>query len=330
MVWFAVLEEDVKKNAVIVNLVSVLMVILQPYTAGSPMNECVRWTNLSWTRISDLLKEKGLYVGRYVVKNLMKQLGYVRRKMVKCKTMAQVAFRNEQFEYIKKITNEFIFNGFPVLSLDTKKKELIGNFYGDGHLLTHEQIEVSDHDFKSFADATVVPHGIYDLYQKICYLTLGRSSDTAEFMCDNLRYYWKNYIRYHYPFAEKMLLLCDGGGSNGCRFHVVKEALYHLAVELDIAIVVAHYPAYCSKWNPVEHKAFCHITRAWQGIVFDSFQTVEEMAKIATTKTGFAVKVWQNKKEYQSGKKASEEFLTKYPVIFNQCLPQWNYTLEAG
>ena len=94
------------------------MVILHPYTAGSPMNEAIRWTNLSCTRISELLKEKGLYVGRYVVKNLMKQLGYVQRKMVKCKTMAEVAFRNEQFEYIKKITKEFIFNGLPVLSLE--------------------------------------------------------------------------------------------------------------------------------------------------------------------------------------------------------------------
>jgi hypothetical protein len=306
------------------------MVILQPYTAGSPMNEGIRWTNLSWTRISELLKGKGLDVGRYVVKKLMKQLGYVRRKMVKCKTMAQVAFRNEQFEYIQKITREFIFNGLPVLSLDTKKKELLGSFYRDGYLLTHEQINVFDHDFKSFSDGTVVPHGIYDLYQNICYLTLGHSSDTAEFMCDNLRYHWKNHIRYHYPFAGKILLLCDGGGSNSCRSHIVKEALHDLAKELDIEIVVAHYPAYCSKWNPIEHKAFCHITRAWQGVVFDSMQTVELKAKRAITKTGFSVKVWQNLKEYKTGKTATDEFLIKYPVKFNTFLPKWNYSLKTS
>ena len=306
------------------------MVILQPYTAGSPMKEYIRWTNLSITRISELLKKKGLNVGRYVVKNLMKRLGYVRRKMVKCKTMAQVSFRNEQFEYIKKLISEFILNGLPVLSIDTKKKELIGDFYRDGHLLTHEQINVFDHDFQSFALGTAVPHGIYDLYQKICYLTVGRSSDTAEFMCDNLRYHWKNHIRYHYPFADKMLLLCDGGGSNGCRHHVVKEALYNLSKELQMEIVVAHYPAYCSKWNPIEHKAFCHITKAWQGIVFDSFKTVEETAKNATTKTGFSVKVWQNEKEYKTGKKASDEFMINYPVKYNQLLPKWNYSLNAG
>ena len=305
------------------------MVILHSYTAGSPMNECIRWTNLSWTRISELLKDKGLDVGRYVVKKVMKQLGYVRRKMVKCKTMVEVAFRNEQFEYIKKITKEFISNGLPVLSLDTKKKELIGNFYRQGHLLTHEQVNVFDHDFKNFSQGTVVPHGIYDLYQNTCYLTLGQSCDTAEFMCDNLSYYWENHIRHYYPAAGKILLLCDGGGSNGSRFHVVKEAFHNLAQKLKIEIVVAHYPAYCSKWNPIEHLAFCHITRAWQGIVFDSFQTVEDKAKMATTKTGFSVEVWQNKKEYKTGKKASEEFLTNYPVKFNKFLPQWNYSLEG-
>ena len=203
------------------------------------MNEFIRWTNLSWTRISELLKSKGFDVGRYVVKNLMKQLGYVRRKMVKCKTMAQVAFRNEQFEYIKKLTWEFMANGLPVLSIDTKKKELIGNFYRDGYLLTHEQVDVFDHDFKSFSKGTVVPHGIYDLYQNICYLTIGQSQDTADFMCDNLRYYWENYIRHYYPGVGKMLLLCDGGGSNGSKFHVVKEALYLLAKELEIEIVAS-------------------------------------------------------------------------------------------
>jgi hypothetical protein len=110
------------------------MIILQPYSAGSPMNELVQWTNLSFTRISELLKAAGLDVGRYVVKNLMKELGYVRRKMVKCKNMAETALRNEQFEYIKKIIYEFISRGLPVLSLDTKKKELLGNFYRQGHL----------------------------------------------------------------------------------------------------------------------------------------------------------------------------------------------------
>ena len=312
------------------NLINILMVTLQPYTAGSPMNELIRWTNLNWTRISELLKGKGLNVGRYVVKNLMNQLGYVRRKMVKCKTMAQVTFRNEQFEYIKKLTWEFMANGLPVFSIDTKKKELIGNFYRDGHLLTHEQVNNFDHDFKSFADGTVVPHGIYDLYHNICYLTLGQSSDTAEFMCDNLHYYWENHIRPYYRSVEKMLLLCDGGGSNGSRYHIVKEALHNLSKELKIEIVVAHYPPYCSKWNPIEHKAFCHLTRAWQGVVFDSFQTVQDYAMMATTKTGFAVKVRQNEKEYKTGKKASEEFLNKYPVKFNKFLPQWNYSLNVG
>ena len=311
-------------------LVNVLMVILQDHTAGSPMNEKVRWTNLSWFRISELLKGQGLNAGRYVVKNLMKQLGYVRRKMIKCKTMVEVKFRNEQFEYIRKQVGEFVSCGLPVLSIDTKKKEMLGNFYREGHLLTQEPIEVNDHDFQSFSDGSVVPHGIYDLHQNKCYLSLGQSKDTAEFMCDNLRYFWENRIKYYYPAASKMLLLCDGGGSNGCRQHVVKQALYHLSKELEIEIVVAHYPAYCSKWNPIEHKAFCHITRAWQGEVFSSYQKVAQMAEKATTKAGFSVEVWQNHKQYATGIKASEEFMKEYPVKFNEFLPLWNYSLNVS
>lgn len=312
------------------NLVVVLTVIIKEYTAGDPMDDTVRWTNLSWFHISELLKKRGLDVGRYVVKNLMKQMGYVRRKMVKCKTMVQVKDRNEQFENIRDLVREFISSGLPVLSIDTKKKEQLGNLYREGRLLTQQAIEVFDHDFQSFSDGTIVPHGIYDLYQNKCYLTLGQSKDTAEFMCDNIRYFWENHIKYYYPAAGKMLLLCDGGGSNGCRHHVVKEALSGLAKGLQLEIVVAHYPAYCSKWNPIEHKAFCHITRAWQGEVFSSLQKVADMAQRSTTKTGFAVEVWKNKNQYTSGIKASDEFMKEYPVKYSGVLPLWNYSLNAS
>jgi hypothetical protein len=319
-----------KKAHLMDQLPSVIMSILQPYTAGSPMNESIKWTNLTLTRISELLKGNGLNVGRYVVKGLMKQLGYVRRKMVKCETVTTVEFRNEQFENIKKFTKEFTSGGLPVLSIDTKKKEMLGKFYREGHLLTHEYIKVFDHDFKSFSEGTVVPHGIYDTFHNTCYLTLGQSADTAEFMCDNLYYHWENHIRAHYPEAKKMLLLCDGGGSNSSRSHLVKEALCHLFQKIEMEIVVAHYPPYCSKWNPVEHKAFCHITRAWQGIVFDSMQTVEDKAKLATTKTGFSVEVWRNKEEYKTGQKVSKDWDEKKSVKFNTLLPKWNYVFNAA
>jgi hypothetical protein len=259
---------------------------------------------------------------------MMENLGYVRRKMIKSLPMKEVAHRDEQFRHIGKLRDEFISCGLPILSIDTKKKELLGNFYRDGHLYTKESIKTFDHDFPSFSEGTIIPHGIYDVYQDKCYLTIKWSKDTAEFMCDNIAHHWESELKYLYPAASKMLLLCDGGGSNGCHFHVVKEALYKLSKRLEIEIVVAHYPAYCSKWNPVEHRAFSNITRAWQGVPFDSYKTVVELAAQANTMTGFSVDVWINEKIYQIGGKASDDFMDKYPVTFNDVLPVWNYSLN--
>jgi hypothetical protein len=292
------------------------------------MRENILWTNLSLSNISKQLASKGFSAGIFVVKRMLKNLGYVRRKMIKALPMKEVEHRNEQFLHIKELRKEFISCGLPVLSIDTKKKELLGNFYRDGHLYTSEAIKVFDHDFPNFSEGKIIPHGIYDVYQDKCYLTIGGSHDTAEFVCDNIEYHWENELKYLYPAAAKMLLLCDGGGSNGCRFHVVKEAIYKLAKKLEIEIVVAHYPAYCSKWNPIEHRAFSNITRAWQGVPFDSYKTVVDLAEKAETTTGFSVDVWVNEKIYQIGIKASDDFMNKYPVKFDDFLPLWNYRLN--
>lgn len=304
------------------------MIILKDFTAGHPMKENILWTNLSCSRISELFLSFGIKAGVHVVKQLLKSQGYVRRKLVKSKTMSVVEDRNEQFEYISNLKQDFLSQGLPVLSIDTKKKETIGDFYRAGHLYSQSPVEVNDHDFNSFGEGTVVPYGIYDVYQDKCYLTLGVSKDTAEFVCDNLYYWWENAIKYYYPATSKLLLLCDGGGSNSCRHHVVKEALYRLSKKMDIEIIVAHYPAYCSKWNPIEHKAFSHITRAWQGAVFQSYEMVANLAKTAHTKTGFSVEVSINNIEYETGKKASAEFMEKYPVKYANVLPKWNYSFN--
>ena len=259
---------------------------------------------------------------------MLKNLGYVRRKMIKSLPMKEVANRDEQFRHISKLREEFISCGLPILSIDTKKKELLGNFYREGYLYTNEAIKTFDHDFPSFSEGTIIPHGIYDVYQDKCYLTIGGSKDTAEFMCDNIFHHWESELKYLYPAASKMLLLCDGGGSNGCHFHVVKEALHKLSKKLEIEIVVAHYPAYCSKWNPIEHRAFSNITRAWQGVPFDSYKTVVDLAAKANTITGFSVDAWINEKKYQTGGKVSDDFMEIYPVKFDDILPVWNYSLN--
>ncbi len=292
------------------------------------MNSEVKWTNLKCCHISALLKKNSIDAGVYVVKQLFKMCGFVKRKMAKTNSLKETKNRNEQFEYIAKLKEKFISENLPVLSIDTKKKEMLGNFYRDGKLYTTEQIKVNDHDFNTFADGVIIPHGIYEMNNNKCYLTIGKNKDTAEFVCDNIEFHWNNSIKQLYPKADKMLILCDGGGSNSCRHYVVKEQFQKLSERLKIKIVMAHYPAYCSKWNPIEHKAFCHITRYWQGIVFDSYEIVKELAEKTTTKTGFSVDVHINEKVYAIGKKVSAEFLKLMPVEFNEFLPNWNYSFK--
>jgi hypothetical protein len=190
------------------------MLVLNVYTAGTPMKTNVLWTNLTLTQIQEKLAFHNISVSCPLIKKLLKMRHFVKRKMCKCKSLKEVENRNEQFEYIAKLRSYFVDNQLPVLSIDTKKKEMIGNFSRSGECYCTEAQEVYDHDFNSFADGTAVPHGIYDLQQNTCYLTIGTNHDTAEFVMDNMDYHWNTSIKQHYPTAKKMLILCDGGGSN--------------------------------------------------------------------------------------------------------------------
>jgi hypothetical protein len=291
-----------KKIDSIFNIVEIFIKLLVNYTAGNPMDSRILWTNLTYQQVSDLLKTQSIDVCVNVVKQLFKKAGFVKRKMFKNRTLKVVENRNQQFEYIAKLKEEFSAQGLAVLSIDTKKKELLGNFYREGSLHTLEAQQVNDHDFKSFAEGEVVPHGIYDVSNNKCYLTIGKNKDTAEFMCDNIEFHWNKSIKKLYDNNTKLLIRCDGGGSNSCLHHVVKEQFKKLSNRLQVEIVVAHYPAYCSngspmRWNPIEHKAFCHITRSWQGVVFRSYDLVKELAENTKTKTGFSVEVSFNEKE---------------------------------
>ena len=320
--------EEGKKTLVVNGLIESLLSILASYTAGNPMTCDVLWTNLTLEQIREKLQSLMISVSCPVIKKLLKSCHYVKRKMRKCKTLKEVENRNEQFEYIAKLKSQFIKKKLPVLSIDTKKKEMIGNFYRDGQVFCREATGVNDHDFKSFSEGTAVPHGIYDVAKNICYLSIGTNKDTAEFVKDNIEYHWINSIKKDYPRAKKMLILCDGGGSNSSSHYVVKEQFKQLAEKLRMQIVVAHYPPYCSKWNPIEHKAFSYISKKWQGIVFKNYEIIKELAEQTTTKTGFSVIGYINTKLYETGKKTSEEFMKTMPVIFNKFLPKWNYSFE--
>ena len=173
-----------------------------------------------------------------------------------------------------------------------------------------------------------MPHGIYDVTFNKGYLSLGSSKDTSEFLCDNVKYHWENKIRQDYPQATEMLLLMDGGGSNSCLHYIVKEDLQNLANELQMTIRAAHYPAYCSKYNPIEHRVFPHLQRSWEGMLFSDYEIIKARAEQTTTQTGLKVVAWINEKLYQSGRKYSADFKETMTIAFDELLPKWNYQIH--
>jgi hypothetical protein len=183
-----------------------------------------------------------------------------------------------------------------------------------------------DHDFPSWASGVIIPHGLYDVGRNEGWLHLGLSRDTSEFACDSLRL-WLEDAWQLYPSMEEMLVLCDGGGSNGCRTHIFKQDLQKLVNEMGLCIRVAHYPAYCSKYNPIERRLFSHVTRACQGVLFDSLSTVVRLMSKTATQTGLSVTVRVLEKLYETGRKASDIFKANMPVDFDDILPRYNYRL---
>jgi Rhodopirellula transposase DDE domain len=300
--------------------------VLEDHTAGDPMRTDVRWTNLSRRRIAARVTELGTPVSRHVVSQLLRKHRYRRRKALKKRTMGpRHPDRNAQFENIARLKREYLAAGLPVVSIDTKKKELIGDFYREGAIETQATIEVNDHDFGSMGSGTVIPHGVYDVGLNRGFVHLNTSHDTSELACDSLAAWWEGHGRSAYPRAAKLLVLCDGGGSNSASRYVFKEALQGLANRLGVEIRVAHYPPYCSKYNPIEHRLFPHVTRACAGVIFRTLGTVRHyMAKAGTT-TGLEVEVSILEKVYEVGRKCTEGFRETMRIVFDDLLPKWNY-----
>jgi Rhodopirellula transposase DDE domain len=300
--------------------------VLRDHTAGDPMRADVKWTNLSRRQIARRLAELGTPVSRRVVAQLLHQHGFRRRKALKKTTMGRHPDRNAQFENIARLKKEYLDAGLPVISVDTKKKELLGNFYRPGVIDTQETILVNDHDFSSKGNGMMIPHGIYDTAKNQGSLHLNASHDTTALACDSIALWWQERGRNDYPDARKLLILCDGGGSNSATKYLFKQDLQKLSNRLGLEIRVAHYPPYCSKYNPIEHRMFPHVTRACQGVILDRPETAKHyMEKTETTK-GLKVVVRFIDKVYEAGRKCAAAFKKTMKIVFDELLPKWNYT----
>jgi hypothetical protein len=297
------------------------------HLAGDPGDEELVWTYLSTTEIADRLAKSGTPVCRHTVAELLEDFGLTRRRIQKTKTMGQAECRNEQFENIARLTEEYRDSPNPIVSMDTKKKEFLGDFARPGTAYGNASDKAWDHDYASHATGVVIPHGLYDERRNVGHITLGTSRDTSEFACDSLYWWWQHHGRRAWPQAQRILLKCDGGGSNNSRHYIFKEDLQRLVNRIGLPIEVAHYPPYCSKYNPIEHRLFPHVQRAWSGVMFRSYDIVVECLKRVWTSAGLRVTVKLLNKSYELGRKASERFLSAWPIQFADELPQWNYTV---
>lgn len=299
--------------------------ILENNTAGSPMKEEVVWTDLTPKEIQEAFADRELYFGLPFIRQLLLEAGYRPLKVRKDLEMGRHPDRNAQFERIAELKAEYFDSDNPIMSIDAKKRELLGTFYRSGRVYTRRGLLAYDHDFPSFAKGAVLPYSLYDLKHNFGYVHLGTSHDTTEFATDSILWWWEGHGQYLYPAATSICLLCDGGGSNSASKYLFKEDLQKLATKIGLEIRVAHYPAYCSKYNPIERRLFPHMTRAAQGVLFDSVETVKRLFEKTSTQTGLGVVVEIARKVYETGRKYAEGFKQSMKILFDEFLPIWNY-----
>jgi len=306
--------------------------VLLERTAGSPTAESLIWTNLTKVEIVDAMRECGSFVSVHIVGQLLDRGGFHERKALRMTSLSRHPDRDRQFLEIGRLKGEYLDSPDPVLSMDLKSRERLGNFFRDGTLRTRQTIRVFDHDLDEFAEGVVLPHGLYDLKENRGYIHLGTSHDTSEFACDCVRDWWDRFGAALYPRATSLLLLCDGGGSNPAdndRYHqhLFRADLQRLADGSGLEIRVAHYPPYASKYNPIEHRLFPHLTRVCKGVILHNIELVAELMRKATTRTGLTVQVDILDRVYRLGRKVSEAAKNAVNLLRDEILPRWNYRI---
>jgi hypothetical protein len=294
-------------------------------TAGDPDEGDVLWTDLSPRRIAEAAADLGTPVSPPVVREWLGEQDMALRKIEKDLEGGRSPDRDAQFNRIADLKAEFLAEGDPVLSMDTKAKEHLGQLFREGRVWSQKPFRAFDHDFPSWATGVLIPHGIYDLARNRGHINLGLDHDTSEFACDSLRWYWNRIGRRCYPHATRILLLCDAGGSNSASHYIFKQDLQALADDLGLGIRVAHYPSYCSKYNPIERRLFPHVTRACQGVLFDTLETAVTLMRKASTTTGLKTTVNVLRGAYETGRKVANGFKSSMKLLFDDLLPRWNY-----
>lgn len=301
--------------------------LIERHRAGSPTDDKVFWICLRPCAIARIFEqEHRIKVSNGLVKRMLKRLGYGYRKQSKQLATGSYAQRDAQFRIICSLVL-IMGLGSPVLSMDCKKKENLGNLYRGGKCYCTQAVKVFDHDYGHLSEGKVIPHGIYDMQANKGYISIGGSSETADFVVDNLLWWWEEHGIHRYPDAKNILLLCDAGGANSYRHHIFKYRLLEFARKTGLSVIVCHYPPYCSKWNPIEHRLFSHVHKAMEGVVLSDYLTAKTIIGHTSTKTGLSVVVRLNLGEYKTGIKIDKKLLDTKRIAHHPEIPELNYRI---
>ena len=311
-------------------LTGALKRIMEESTAGDPMSH-LRWTNKSTTAIAGELTRQGHPVSHETVGQRLGELGYSLQANLKNKEGLSPPERDAQFRYINRQVKGFLTRGEPVLSVDTKKKERVGNFKNAGKTwhLKGRPTEVKVYDFPRLGKGTAVPYGAYDVERNAGFVNVGISSDTAEFAVESLRRWWKLDGRHHYPQATALLICADSGGSNAGRSRGWKYHLQQFADEFGLSVTVCRYPPGTSKWNKIEHRMFSFISVNWKGKPLISYETVVNLIGGTRTQGGLRIKARLDPRHYEKGVKITDQQMEDIHIEPHATHPQWNYTIDS-
>jgi hypothetical protein len=305
--------------------------VISPYTLGDPMNPLL-WTSKSLRHIADILKQKGYTVSHKLIGETLKEAGYSLQGNRKTDEGSSHVDRDKQFNYINDLAKTYLEVGDPVISVDCKKKELIGNFKnaGKGWHKKGEPTKVKVYDFVDKKTGKAVPYGVYDIGNNEAWVSVGISSDTASFAVSAIRSWWNEMGKEKFTNSKRIFITADGGGSNSSRSRLWKKELQLLSDDMGMEITVSHFPPGTSKWNKIEHRLFSYISQNWKEKPLTSLQLIVDLIASTKTNTGLIVKAKKDEKEYKKGIKVTNKEMGTFNIDKNDFHGEWNYTIKPN
>lgn len=311
-------------------IIEELKTLVSPVTRGDPQSS-LKWTSKSSRELAEALQKQGYRIGHNKVAELLREdLGYSLQGNRKTREGENHKDRDQQFAYINVRATSYVTLGYPVISVDTKKKELVGNYKNGGREWQRKgkPVEVNTHDFPDKELGKAIPYGVYDMGKNVGWVNVGITSDTAQFAVESIRRWWQYLGISRYPASQKLLITADCGGSNSYRTRLWKKELQLLSDETGLAIEVCHFPPGTSKWNKIEHRLFCHISMNWRGRPLTSLRTIINLIGHTKTKTGLRVYAMVDTNQYQPGIRVSDEEMKQVNLEPHTFHGEWNYTIR--